>query len=349
MKAYAELNGVKSAVQEATYTYQEPQKTPLTVKFLPPTTWETVYLYAWEGASLGAWPGMEWKTKDGKGWLYHVFSNDVSETNIIFSNGNGEQSSDIILDQDACYEWKDGAEFLSDQCSAEIPFQLIVSPEGKVYKTETLEVTMTAVGCSDNTEIYYTLDGTDPKETSALQTYVSPILINGNVTLKAYAEDGDTQTEVQTHVYTYETPQATPLTVGFRKPDDWEKVYLYSWNDGGATKYTGDWPGSEMTTMNDRGIYTHQFDAAVKEVNFIFNNGSGTQTADLWTDEDVCYGWEASKAVKIDCSGTDVENVQTETIPMLDITKPMYNILGQQVGAGYQGIIIQNGYKYICL
>jgi hypothetical protein len=84
-------------------------------------------------------------------------------------------------------------------------------------------------------------------------------------------------------------------------------------------------------------------------VNFIFNNGSGTQTADLWTDEDVCYGWEGSKAVKIDCSGTDVENVQTETIPMLDITKPMYNILGQQVGAGYQGIIIQNGYKYICL
>ena len=349
VKAYAELNGVKSAVQEATYTYQEPQKTPLTVKFLPPTTWETVYLYAWEGASLGAWPGMEWKTKDGEGWLYHVFSNDVSETNIIFSNGNGEQSNDIILDQDACYEWKDGAEFLSDQCSAEIPFQLIVSPEGKVYKTETLEVKMTAVGGSDATQIYYTVDGTDPKEASALQTYVSPILINGNVTLKAYAEDGDTQTEVQTHVYTYETPQATPLTVGFRKPDDWEKVYLYSWNDGGATKYTGDWPGSEMTEMNDRGIYTHQFDAAVKEVNFIFNNGSGTQTADLWTDEDVCYGWEASKAVKIDCSGTDVENVQTETIPMLDITKPMYNILGQQVGAGYQGIIIQNGYKYICL
>ena len=349
VKAYAELNGVKSTVQEATYTYQEPQKTPLTVKFLPPAEWETVYLYAWEGASLGAWPGMEWKTKDGEGWLYHVFSNEVSETNIIFSNGNGEQSSDIILDQDACYEWKDGAEFLSEQCSAEIPFQLIVSPEGKVYKTETLEVTMTAVGGSDNTEIYYTLDGTDPKEASALQTYVSPILINGNVTLKAYAEDGDTQTEVQTHVYTYETPQATPLTVGFRKPDDWEKVYLYSWNDGGATKYTGDWPGSEMTEMNDHGIYTHQFDAAVKEVNFIFNNGSGTQTADLWTDEDVCYGWESSKAVKIDCSGTDVENVHTETIPMLDVTQPMYNILGQQVGADYQGIIIQNGYKYICL
>ena len=350
VKAYAELNGVKSAVQEATYTYQEPQQTPLTLKFLPPADWEAAYLYAWDGASLGAWPGMEWKTKDAEGWLYHVFDSSVREVNILFNNGSDEQkSSDIFLDQDACYKWEGGDAVLSDECSSAIPFQLIVSPEGKVYKTDTLEVKMTAVGGSDATQIYYTLDGTDPKEASALQTYVSPILINGNVTLKAYAEDGDTQTEVQTHVYTYETPQATPLTIGFRKPDDWEKVYLYSWNEGGATKYTGDWPGSEMTTMNDRGIYTHQFEATVKEVNFIFNNGSGTQTSDLWTDEDVCYGWEASKAVKIDCSGTDVENVQTETIPMLDITKPMYNILGQQVGAGYQGIIIQNGYKYICL
>ena len=350
VKAYAELNGVKSAVQEATYTYQEPQQTPLTLKFLPPADWEVAYLYAWDGASLGAWPGMEWKTKDAEGWLYHVFDSSVREVNILFNNGSDEQkSSDIFLDQDACYKWEGGDAVLSDECSSAIPFQLIVSPEGKVYKTDTLEVKMTAVGGSDATQIYYTLDGTDPKDASALQTYASPILINGNVTLKAYAEDGDTQTEVQTHVYTYETPQATPLTIGFRKPDDWEKVYLYSWNEGGATKYTGDWPGSEMTNVNGNGFHYHQFEAAVKEVNFIFNNGSGTQTSDLWTDEDVCYGWEGAKAVKIDCSGTDVENVQTETIPMLDITKPMYNILGQQVGAGYQGIIIQNGYKYICL
>lgn len=350
VKAYAELNGVKSAVQEATYTYQEPQQTPLTLKFLPPADWEVAYLYAWDGASLGAWPGMEWKTKDAEGWLYHVFDSSVREVNILFNNGSDEQkSSDIFLDQDACYKWEGGDAVLSDECSSAIPFQLIVSPEGKVYKTDTLEVKMTAVGGSDATQIYYTLDGTDPKDASALQTYASPILINGNVTLKAYAEDGDTQTEVQTHVYTYETPQATPLTIGFRKPDDWEKVYLYSWNEGGATKYTGDWPGSEMTNVNGNGFHYHRFEAAVKEVNFIFNNGSGTQTSDLWTDEDVCYGWEGAKAVKIDCSGTDVENVQTETIPMLDITKPMYNILGQQVGAGYQGIIIQNGYKYICL
>ena len=310
VKAYATLNGINSEVQEATYTYQEPQKTPLTVKFMPPATWETVYLYAWGGANLGAWPGMEWKTKDSEGWLYHVFPGDVSEVSIIFTNNAGEQSNDIILDQDACYEWDGTQEKLSQNCSlSNIPFQLIVSPEGKVFKTETLTISMSTIGGGDDATIYYTLDGSNPKEAAKPLTYTQPIIIKSNTTLKAYAESGDKETEVQTHTYTYETPQATPLTIAFKKPTDWTKVYLYAWNDGGATLYNGQWPGAEMTKKNAQGLFYHTFAADVKEVNFIFNNGSGTQSADLWTDEDVCYGWENGKAKIINCSGTDVENI----------------------------------------
>jgi hypothetical protein len=126
-----------------------------------------------------------------------------------------------------------------------------------------------------------------------------------------------------------------------------DKVHLYAWNDGGKTLYNGDWPGAEMTKTNAQGLYYFTFDATVKSVYFIFNNGSGTQSADLWTDEDVCYGWENKKAVIIDCHGTtDVEDITTPTLS-LDITQPMYNVLGQQVDATYKGIIIQNGYKYI--
>ena len=310
VKAYATLNGINSEVQEATYTYQEPQKTPLTVKFMPPATWETVYLYAWGGANLGAWPGMEWKTKDSEGWLYHVFPGDVSEVSIIFTNNAGEQTNDIILDQDACYEWDGTQEKLSQNCSlSNIPFQLIVSPEGKVFKTETLTISMSTIGGGDDATIYYTLDGSNPKEAAKPLTYTQPIVIKSNTTLKAYAESGDKETEVQTHTYTYETPQATPLTIAFQKPNDWTKVYLYAWNDGGATLYNGQWPGAEMTKKNAQGLFYHTFAADVKEVNFIFNNGSGTQSADLWTDEDVCYGWENGKAKIINCSGTDVEDI----------------------------------------
>ena len=342
VKAYATLNGVDSEVQEATYTYQEPQKTPLTVKFLPPTTWEQVYLYSWGGANLGPWPGMEWTTKDSEGWLYHVFSGDVQEVNIIFSNGAGEQSNDILLDQDACYEWDGTQEKLSENCSlADIPFQLIVNPEGKVYKTDSLTISMSTIGGGDDVTIYYTLDESDPKEASAPFIYTQPITITGDATLKAYAESGDKETEVQTHVYTYELPQETPLTVAFQKPEDWKKVHLYAWNDGGKTLYNGDWPGAEMTKTNAQGLYYFTFDATVKSVYFIFNNGSGTQSADLWTDEDVCYGWENKKAVIIDCHGTtDIENVQVISTAIKFIHDGqlvilhdgvLYNTLGQVI------------------
>ena len=341
VKAYATLNGINSEVQEATYTYQEPQKTPLTVKFMPPATWETVYLYAWGGANLGAWPGMEWKTKDSEGWLYHVFPGDVSEVSIIFTNNAGEQSNDIILDQDACYEWDGTQEKLSQHCSlSNIPFQLIVSPEGKVFKTETLTISMSTIGGGDDATIYYTLDGSNPKEAAKPLTYTQPINIKSNTTLKAYAESGDKETEVQTHTYTYETPQATPLTIAFKKPTDWTKVHLYAWNDGGATLYNGQWPGAELTKKNAEGLYYFTFDASVKEVNFIFNNGSGTQSADLWTDEDVCYGWENGKAKIINCTGTDVEYITlTNTVTKFLLNGQLvilhegilYNIMGQVI------------------
>lgn len=350
LKAYAEVNGVQSEVKTYTYTYQEPQQTPLTVKFLPPAEWDKVYLHMWDakgGTVKSSWPGIEWKDKDSQGWLYYIFENSITEVKIQFNNGsNQQQSSDIILDQDACYEWQ-GMEVLSQNCSlSDIPFQLIVSPEGKVYKTETLSVSMRTIGGGDDATIYYTLDNSNPTTSSTVKTYTAPITIKGNVTLKAYAESNGKQTEVQTHVYTYETPQATPLTIAFRKPADWKKVNLYAWNDGGATLYNGQWPGTELTKTNAQGLYYHVFDASVKEVNFIFNDGT-KQTADLWTDEDVCYAWENDKAVIVNCATAGVENVEQDSLPRLDLTKPMYNILGQPVGAGYRGIVIQGNNKFI--
>ena len=350
VKAYAELNGVKTAVQEATYTYQEPQQTPLTVKFMPPATWEKVYLYAWNGANLGAWPGMEWTTQDAEGWLYHVFPGDVREVSIIFTNGAGEQSSDILLDQDACYEWN-GMEVLSQNCSlSDIPFSLIVSPEGQKYKTESLTISMTTVGEKSTPTIYYTLDNSDPKTSSTKQTYTVPFTIQGNKTLKAYAVDGNKETEVQTHTYTYQAPQKTALVVKFMPPASWTTVYLYAW-DMSTTPLMGEWPGTEWTTKDENDWLYHTFPEEMREVNVIFNNGEGVQTADLYVDEDVCYVWnEDEQKAEIDpeCSGSDVENIETDKeVPALNINLPMFNILGQQVSADYQGVVIQNGYKYI--
>ena len=95
-----------------------------------------------------------------------------------------------------------------------------------------------------------------------------------------------------------------------------------------------------MTKKNAEGLYYFTFDASVKEVNFIFNNGSGTQSADLWTDEDVCYGWENGKAKIINCTGTDVEDITlTNTVTKFILNGQLvilhegilYNIMGQVI------------------
>jgi hypothetical protein len=79
--------------------------------------------------------------------------------------------------------------------------------------------------------------------------------------------------------------------------------------------YTGEWPGTELTQLNSNGFYYYQFEASLREVNFIFNAGMDKdQTADLWTDEDVCYTWLNGAEVKLDdCKPTDVENILPAT------------------------------------
>ena len=228
--------------------------------------------------------------------------------------------------------------------------QLIISQGTCTYKSGTLSVSMRTVGGTETATIYYTLDGTDPRTSTTRLTYSTPLTITGTVTLTAYATTANTQTEVQQCVYTYKAPQTTPIIVAFYKPASWSKVNLYAWLKDGSktTELCGGWPGTQMTVQNGEGYYYHQFDAEVKEVNFIFNNGSD-QTADLWTDEDVCYTWSNGAEVLVpDCKvPMGVANTEQDNVPALDLTQPMYNVLGQPVGADYHGVVIQNAHKYL--
>ena len=347
VKAYATLNGVDSEVQEATYTYQEPQETPLTVRFMPPASWDKTYIYAWDGNGnniLGSWPGKEWVTKDKDGWLYYMFDADIKEINVIFNNGQGVQSSDIYVDQDVCYEWNElsGMEVLSENCGVlEVDFQLVVDPQTTVYKTENLTVKMTTIGNTDPATIYYTLDGTDPTTASSVKTYTSPIEISGTVTLKAYAVADGIETDVQTHTYTYQQPQETPLIVKFFPPASWTKVNLYAW-DMNSTPLLGEWPGTPWDTKDENDWLYYIFDASIREVNVIFNNGT-VQSQDIYVDEDVCYVWdEESKKAVLDpeCSETDVDNISV-TNPATKFIREgqllilhegvLYNVMGQVI------------------
>lgn len=189
--------------------------------------------------------------------------------------------------------------YITYECSSP---KLTISQGTTAYRTPTMSVTMNALGLAGTPTIYYTLDGSDPKSSNTKKTYNGAITISGTVTLKAYADVDGRQSEVQTCEYTYIPPQEQSITIAFQKPDSWSNVYLYSW-DSNEEKLTGNWPGTQLTQTNAGGLYYYRFsDGQPREINFIFNNNAGTQSADLLTYEDVCYGWENNAAKLINCA-----------------------------------------------
>lgn len=168
--------------------------------------------------------------------------------------------------------------------------ELTVSPQSTYYRSQTMSVTMNAVGLAGVPDIYYTLDGTDPRTSASKKKYTGEISISGTVTIKAYAEIHGNQTAVQTHTYTYYPPQEEPLTVRFLPPNDWW-TYVYAWDAGG--ELLGTWPGTKIDP-NANGWVEYTFAAGKNPVNVIFNNNVGAQSHDIVLEEDACYIWDSS-------------------------------------------------------
>ena len=60
--------------------------------------WSTVYIYAWTGDTqyTGAWPGIQMPLADGESAIYS-YELTTEATNVIFSNGNGIQTSNLLV------------------------------------------------------------------------------------------------------------------------------------------------------------------------------------------------------------------------------------------------------------
>ena len=355
VKAIAVLNGKSSAVMSATYTYKEPQTTPIIVRFRKDNTWgsDVVYIHTWgTGTNTGGWPGLRLNA-GADGWYTYQFPAAAKNPSFIFNNGdNGVQTGDLSTDCDVCYLWQFGSEVLDADCSqAEIGFNLLISPESTKFrdKDKGIDVTISAVGVPAGTTptIYYTTNGTDPT-TSSTSSTSNPLKLNfkTDTELRAMAVAGSKKTDIKKATYTYKEPQQGPITVSFKEPS-WKKVNLYAWTtDESQKQLLGDWPGTTLTQTDEKGAYFHTFDAQYKTVNIIWNNGT-VQSKDILVDENTCFTWDAElkNAVAHDCEQMAIVNV--EDAPQLDLRAPMYNVLGQRVDATYVGIVIQNGYKYL--
>lgn len=391
IKVIAVCGTAQSNVQTYTYTYREPLKRGIRVRFNKPADWKKVYYYAWipgkddQGNAtsenlMGAYPGQR-IYQDVDGWFSYEFEYGMDSVNFCINSGSdcgdiNVRSNDLVTDYDVCYGWEDGK---ADESSAEIEqdcetdlkpeFDIVISPENSYFRSEEdgIEVTITSIGI-EGAMIYYSTDGRDP---SGGQAGPSPITlkVNKTTTVKAYAVHEKERTATRTVTYTYKAPQSGQMTVKFIKPEKWEDLYLYAFTRVKAgskfkdTPYaliagqSAKWPGMKWE-KKDGDWYTHTMREVIPDgIDFyvIFTEGNKKpQTQDIYLTENTCYLWSeyCSKAVvDSDCDGImdeAIEDVETE-IPAFDASQPIYNILGQRVGASYFGIVIQNGHKYLIL
>ncbi len=79
-------------------------------------------------------------------------------------------------------------------------------------------------------------------------------------------------------------PEMPGHTIYFYNADNWTNVHFYCW-DANDTHHTGDWPGDAMTKtmVGEVEYYAITLPRKLNDttLNFIFNDGTGTQTGDL--------------------------------------------------------------------
>lgn len=202
LKAYAESGGKKSTVQTYTYTYKAPQTSPITVKFLKPSSWAKVYLYAWTGAGAtaaekvrGDWPGTEMTNPDAQGWYSYTFDASIKEINFIFNAGNGgEQTGDLFTDEDVCYSWAGGSEKLEPTCGA-TGVENVESETFSIFPNPTQEILNLVSQAAIEQACIYSLTGAVcPMVVNNNQINVAA-LPNGLYLLQVKAVNGNTMTQ----------------------------------------------------------------------------------------------------------------------------------------------------------
>lgn len=90
--------------------------------------------------------------------------------------------------------------------------------------------------------------------------------------------DGTDPSGYITSTYGSVTPEPTKgITVRYKKPADWQNVYIHAWDNVGTPLSGFNWPGNLMTADPDNdGWYYYTFDSSITYLSCQFNNGTAT-------------------------------------------------------------------------
>ena len=273
----------------------------LKLYFKKPNGWGTAAnIYFWDAAPANSpdWPGIAMQD-EGNDWFSYQFPLNVSQANIIFNDGEGQQTSDLFRDTDGCYidsNWQDSCELDA------------IPPGMTVYFRRPLDWGIPNVhywndgGTTDWPGVEMDALGNDWFALQLPDGVTATNLIfndktggDGNQTADLYRE-GDGCYDFATDAWSDSC--ATPgYRVFFQKPAEWSTANAYFWAGYPIDAANVNWPGEAMTLLGD-DWYQYQLPNGVQGSNIIFNNAGSPQTADLSREGDGCYtldeGWSDS-------------------------------------------------------
>ena len=138
--------------------------------------------------------------------------------------------------------------------------------------------------------------------------------------------------------------QTGTFKVHFKNTQNWENVYMHVWADSNNPLTT--WPGTKITQQDTDGYYVTELNVTgTGSYNYVFNNGSGTQTKDITNvpyapGKEVWFDYETVKDNTADTGstgtgdasrGANADGSYTLTIPGNAFTNHMTTQLNLQI------------------
>ena len=156
------------------------------------------------------------------------------------------------------------------------------------------DVTFTAVSQTDNAQLVYTLDGSEPTASNGTRVASgSSVTIDKTSTLKVGLLINGAVSGVITRHYTIDLFEPYEITVFLKDPttapNDWPRVNFYTW-DSSDKQFNGGWPGETITdtkVVHGQKFYYHTYTITGKDyfMNFVFSQGGANagsfQTVDV--------------------------------------------------------------------
>ena len=226
--------------------------------------------------------------------------------------------------------------------------------------TEATEVTLTAISEDSNAKLVYTIDGTTPTTSSKSVESGSVITISGACTLMVGVLSNGEVKNIQTRTYTEPAP-FDPYNIDVYvnvEQVGWSSVNFHTWGgDGTHTAKNPNWPGDNVkqTKEVDGKLYyyqTYRINSPKDFVNFVWSTGTGSpQTIDVTNVYETSF-FEVLKDKTGDKHNVKLvssipQGIESVYLMPENLQSRKFDILGREIKADYQGVIIENGKKYI--